>query len=132
MNKLVTFPLFLFIIFNVLWILMGNIVTPEGFDYSGQSFQLNYNTEDLLTAGLFGLVAAGALIGIQIWGTGLSDESVRMMAGAIIYGTIWTSLVILGKDMIQTIPVFGVSIVILLSVLYVIGVLLDVTESGGI
>ena len=68
------------------------------------------------------IIAIVGLIGIHIFGSGLSDQSVKIISGIIIYGGLWSIVSILSMPLILLIEVFGSLIYLALTVGYVYGV----------
>ena len=66
-------------------------------------------------------VIAG-IIGIRILGSGLSDNSVKYITLGIVFSGIWTILSVLSWNLITSIEVFGGTIYVFLTIMYVIGV----------
>ena len=80
---------------------------------------------DDLVGALSILVAIGTvigLIGLHIFGAGLSDVSVSTMRTVLIYGGIWGLLSVLIYNLIVSIAIFGFLFYIGLTLFYVIGV----------
>ena len=69
------------------------------------------------------IATVGAIIGIQVLGSGLSSESVRVLIMAIAYTGIWTVLSILSFPLITSIEIFGSLIYVVLTIGYVIGII---------
>lgn len=69
------------------------------------------------------IATATALLGIKVLGSGLSDESVRVLITTTVYASIWTILSLLAIPLISSIEIFGSLIYIILTIGYVIGVI---------
>lgn len=69
------------------------------------------------------IASIGGVVGIQILGTGLSPESVRVLIMAIAYTGIWGVLSILSLPLISSIEIFGPLIYVVLTLGYVIGII---------
>jgi len=70
----------------------------------------------------------GAILGIQILGSGLSDWSVRLGILIFTYLGLWVLLTILSMPLIKSIEVFGSIIYISLTIGYTIGVIQKLSE----
>ena len=68
------------------------------------------------------IIAVAGLIGIQAFGSGLSDQSVKIISGVMIYGGLWALVSILSMPLILLIEVFGSLIYLTLTFCYVYGV----------
>ena len=69
------------------------------------------------------IASVGAIIGIQVLGSGLSPESVRVLIMAIAYTGLWTVLSVLSFPLITSIEIFGGLIYVVLTIGYVIGII---------
>lgn len=102
------------------------------FEVIGQDILFQIDTSVLINAGIALIVAVSitaTLTGIQVVGSGLNAESVRIIILITGYVGIWTSLSIIAFNLIITIEVFGSIIYITLTIGYSIGVLQKI--SGG-
>jgi len=75
------------------------------------------------------IATLGALLGIQVLGSGISTESVRVLIIAISYTGIWGVLSALSMSLIISIEIFGSLIYVILTIGYVIGIIQKI--SGG-
>lgn len=90
----------------------------------------NFNI-DPFTAGiaiLITIIAIATVTGISILGSGLSGESVKVILICSSYIGLWTLLSLLAKPLIDSILYFGGLIYIILTVMYVIGVIQNFTQ----
>jgi len=71
------------------------------------------------------------VLGINILGSGLSSESVRIISAVVIYGGLWTIMSILAIPLIISIEYFGGIIYVVLTVGYVYGVVDSIYRGGG-
>ena len=78
------------------------------------------------------IIAIVGLIGIHIFGSGLSDQSVKIISGIIIYGGLWSIVSILSMPLILLIEVFGSLIYLGLTITYVVGVVSKLYGGGGV
>jgi len=84
-----------------------------------------------MIANIIGWSSLALIIGIRLFGTGLSDESVRIGSLAIIYTAIWTILSALVIPLMFAIEIFGVLIYITLTIAYAIGVIQKIAGGSG-
>jgi len=80
---------------------------------------------DPITGGIVLIVTVatlGALIGIRIVGSGLSESSIKILMTSFFYGGIWTLLSVISANLIIAIEGFGALIYLVLTLLYAIGV----------
>jgi len=75
------------------------------------------------------IIGIAALLGIQFLASGLSGESIKVIMACILYGVIWTLLSIFAMPLIISIEVFGTIIYSVLLIMYIIGVIQNIT--GG-
>lgn len=75
------------------------------------------------------IIGVAALLGIQVLATGLSGESIKVIMACILYGVIWILLSIFAMPLILSIQVFGTVIYTVLLIMYIIGVIQNIT--GG-
>lgn len=98
----------------------------------GQDILFQIDTATLETAGialLVTIIAVASITGIQVLGSGLNSESVRVIILATAFTGLWAMLSILAFNLIITIAVFGTIIYIALTLGYSIGVIQRLT--GG-
>ncbi len=72
---------------------------------------------------LTAIVGLVAVIGIRLFGSGLSDQTVRITTLVIVYSSIWTLLSIPAFPLITSIEIFGPLIYIVLTIGYAVGVI---------
>jgi len=77
---------------------------------------------------LIAVIGFAILIGIQVLGSGISPESIRIIINCTLYAGIWGILSVLSSPLIISIEVFGSLIYISLTIGYVIGI---VQKLGG-
>lgn len=77
------------------------------------------------------LATIGAIITIQIVGSGLSANGTRIIMVSIFYIGIWTILSFLAEPLISSISVFGSLMYLTLTLLYAIGVVSKYFGGGG-
>lgn len=71
---------------------------------------------------LLGLIILVALIGITVFGSGIKNESVRVIIIIVAYITIWVFLTIFSLHLLLESPSFGILIYLSLTTMYLIGV----------
>ena len=72
-----------------------------------------------------------ALLGIQIFGSGLSEASVKIITSALLYGGLWGLLSVVSMPLIVSIEMFGTLIYVSLTIGYVYGVIKQMMGGGG-
>lgn len=80
-------------------------------------------------AALVVIIGVAALLGIQFLASGLADESIKVIMACILYGVVWTLLSIFAMPLIISIEVFGTVIYTVLLIMYIAGVIENIT--GG-
>lgn len=105
---------------------------------NGTTTTLEFSGDDMLfaidptvaTIGVFVIIIAiVAVLGIQVLGSGLSPESIRVIMACILYGAVWGLLSILAMPLILAIEVFGTIIYMVLLIGYIVGVIQNIV--GG-
>lgn len=87
-----------------------------------RNYQIQMNATMGLLAFVIGLSAVGVGVGVQIFGSGLSDTSVKIMYYSTVYFAIWGVFSALSYVSITSIPVFGSLCWLVLTLIYAIGV----------
>ena len=72
---------------------------------------------------IIALVAIAVVVGIQILGSGISEQSVKAIIIVVGYASIWGIFSTLSLNLIIAIEIFGTIIYLFLTILYVIGVM---------
>lgn len=97
--------------------------SSSNFDFSNlsQSFYI----DDLVGAIviIIIIISLSALLGLRIFSSGLSENSVKMLTLGISYIAIWSMFSVLSYPLISDIQVFGFIIYIILTLGYVIGII---------
>lgn len=93
------------------WVLFANVFTEYGFQF----------------VGLFGVaistIVIGVLGGVDLFGSGLSEHSVKLLSNGILYFGLWGIFSSIAVPLILEIPMyFGVFIYAILTLMYIIGV----------
>jgi hypothetical protein len=105
---------------------------------NGTTTTLEFTGDDVIfaidptiaTIGIFvviGIIAG--VMGIQVLGSGLSPESIRVILALILYGGVWGLLSLLALPLISAIEGFGVIIYMVLLLGYIVGVIQNIV--GG-
>lgn len=94
------------------WVLIANIFTEYGFQ----------------VVGLFGVaisaIVVGVVGGIDLFGSGLSEHSVKLLSNSVLYFGLWGIFSSIAIPLILEIPMyFGVFIYAILTLMFVVGVL---------
>ena len=96
--------------------------TAEG-DFGSGPAWFDFDPITTTLAVLIAIALGVALVGTRILGSGLSDKSVRIVGVGILYTAIWSFLSLLAYPLIRSIQEFGLTIYIVLTVLYTLGVI---------
>lgn len=72
---------------------------------------------------IIALVAIAVVVGIQILGSGISEQSIKAIIIVVGYASIWGIFSTLSLNLIIAIEIFGTIIYLFLTILYVIGVM---------
>ena len=149
--KLITFTLLPLIVLSFLSVVLGNEFASIPFDYESQAEEClpegpcpyPVDTGEVVGEGAIGIdpitgaitiivviATATALLGIQVLGSGLSDNSVRVLITVTIYASIWTILSLLAIPLFSGIELFGTLIYVALTVGYIIGVMEKISGVG--
>lgn len=97
-----------------------------------QDLLFQIDTSSLIIAGIIlisTIIAVASITGIQVLGSGLNTQSVRVIIIATSFIGLWASLSILAFNLISRIQVFGGLIYIGITIAYSIGVIQKI--SGG-
>lgn len=137
MNKLIYAPFMILLLMAIFSILIGirqDFVDPITFPigHSEITFDFAYDFNQFVGASLAGIIGGLVFIGIKIIGSGLNDQTVRILSGAVLFSTLWTMTSTFSSNIIKGIPIFGVIVWSVLSVVYVVGVIVELTEGGDV
>ena len=120
------------IVLSLFSIILGNEfagINIEGISIKGDQTYVSkpvyFNLEPFTTglAVIIVIAVACAIIGLRFLGSGLSEQSVRLLSVSICYTGIWAFLSLLAYPLIRTIEIFGVVLYILLTLLFTLGVI---------
>jgi len=145
--SLITITLGIMMIITLLSIISGNTFTSysdtQTFDQTvfvngtASEFAINDTAVLFQIDGLIGaliilvvIATVVGLIGIQVLASGLSDTSVSTIRTSIIYGGIWGLLSVGASALIISIETFGALIYLMLTILYIIGVIQKMGENA--
>lgn len=76
------------------------------------------------------IAVAVVLLGLRVLGSGLSDDSIRILCVALSYIGIWLFLSILAMPLLFSIEIFGVLMYTALTIGYTIGVIEKMSGVG--
>ncbi|MFX1590584.1 MAG: hypothetical protein ACFFC1_20820 [Promethearchaeota archaeon] len=77
---------------------------------------------------IIAIMIIACLIGLNIFGSGLSDTSVRILSIGITYYGIWSIFSVLSYELIVNIEVIGVLLYITLTIVFTIGIVQKITK----
>jgi len=101
----------------------GNInQTQTTYDITnlGQTFYIDEFVGAMVI--IIAVISICVIVGLRIFNTGLSEQSVKMITLGITYISIWSIFSTLSYDLIITIEVIGSLLYILLTVIYILGI----------
>ncbi len=104
--------------------------TPSTFEVTTADYLFSIDPISGAIAMIIIITAVSALVGIQVLGSGLSPEAVRALMLGIAYTGIWVVLSVLAYPLIAGIQVFGATIYVGLSIVYVVGVIQRIAGGG--
>ena len=111
----------------LLVIVLFNVVLGASFsDYNvSGSFGATFGIDSLTGAlsVIIILITVATIVGIQVLGSGISEQSVRTIIIVVGYAGIWGLFSVLAINLILSIELFGLLIYLLLTILYAIGVM---------
>lgn len=143
MNNYIVYPLIILLIvgvFNQLYYYSSVDVSSSGISQSQEltgnqslsgeeseleleqgSLSLDFNMTIGLIVITIGAIALG-LIGLNVLGSGLSPFSVKIIWNGIVYYGLWTVFSVLGFNAITSLPIFGLFVWFILTLVYTLGV----------
>lgn len=97
--------------------------STSNFDFSNvsQSFYIDDLVGALVI--IIIIISLSAILGLRIFSSGLSENSVKMLTLGITYSAIWSMFSVLAYPLIIDIEVFGFIIYIILTLGFVLGVI---------
>lgn len=150
MNKPLLFPLSILICLTIVGYLSNGNLIGDGFttdtngsiDINGTSgsysssyggvFTFDFFTGDGLLVTIIVLVSAVILLGIGLFGSGLSVFSQNLVLQSVVYLGAWGALTIMAKDFILvSTGIIGIILYFILTIIYGIGFIMQVTSSSG-
>lgn len=87
----------------------------------GATFYIDEFTGALVI--IIAIMIIAVIIGLQIFGSGLSDQSVKILSIGITYYGIWSIFSVLSYELIISIEVIGVLLYIVLTIVFTIGLI---------
>lgn len=150
MNKPLLFPLSILICLTIVgYVSNGNLI-GDGFStdtngtvdingttgsYSssyGGVFTFDFFTGDGLLVTIIVLVSAVILLGIGLFGSGLSVFSQNLVLQSVAFLGVWGALTLMAKDFILvSTGIIGIILYFILTIIYGIGFIMQVTSSSG-
>lgn len=76
------------------------------------------------------IVVLASIIGIRVFSSGLSDESIKTIIQLISFAGVWSAFSVLAYDLIVSIQIVGYMIYLILTIMYVVGVFKRFTGGG--
>lgn len=150
MNRPLLFPLSILICLTIVGYLSNANLIGDGFttdtngsiDINGTSgsysssyggvFTFDFFTGDGLLVTIIVLVSAVILLGIGLFGSGLSVFSQNLVLQSVVYLGAWGALTIMAKDFILvSTGIIGIILYFILTIIYGIGFIMQVTSSSG-
>lgn len=150
MNRPLLFPLSILICLTIVGYLSNGNLIGDGFttdtngsiDINGTSgsysssyggvFTFDFFTGDGLLVTIIVLVSAVILLGIGLFGSGLSVFSQNLVLQSVVYLGAWGALTIMAKDFILvSTGIIGIILYFILTIIYGIGFIMQVTSSSG-
>jgi len=140
MNKFIVFPLSILLMIVVINFIGGNTLSGDGFavnttgdatingttttyeSQGGGVFSFDLFSGDGILVTMIALGAVGIVAGIQLFGSGLSETSQRMIVLSVAFLGLWGALSIMAKDTItEGTGWFGIILYLVLTIIYGIG-----------
>lgn len=104
-----------------------NVVLGASFSNynAGTSYSVNVGIDSITgaLAVIIALVGIATVVGIQVLGSGISEQSVKTIIVVIGYASIWGVFSALSLNLIVSIEIFGTIIYLFLTIMYAIGVM---------
>lgn len=100
-----------------------------GASFSSYTLDTPYGTPmgiDVITGALaiiIILISIAVVVGIKVLGSGISEQSVHTIIVIVGYGSMWGVFSVLSYNLIVSIQYFGLIIYLVLTIMYVIGVM---------
>ncbi len=107
--------------------LIKAVLTEMGYDTTPTTI-FTVGEIDGFLAILTVIIVIAGIVGLQILGSGLSEEGHKIIMACIIYGGLWSLLSIIAMPLILSIVEYGYLIYLGLTCAYVIGVIKKLTE----
>ena len=104
---------------------IDTIKNNSAFQYSIDDFAESFYIDEFIGAIviIIAIVSVCIIIGFRILNSGLSDQSVKMVTMGITYVSLWAIFSALAYTLIVSIEIIGATIYIILTLMYVIGII---------
>lgn len=116
----------------ILVITFFNVILGASFSRynAGTPYGVNVGINEITgsIAIIIALVSIAVVVGLQIFGSGISEQSVRTIIVIIGYASIWGIFSSLSLNLIVSIETFGVLIYLFITILYTIGVMEKISQ----
>lgn len=99
-------------------------------DVEGYQVDVGFDLQTGMLAIIIIMIAVGVVAGIHVLGSGLSDFSISVIYNSVFFYSIWILLSLFGFPAINAIPIFGWLLYFFLTVLYSIGIVVQI-QGGG-
>jgi len=121
-NTAYKYSLFMILCIAIMSVMLGASWGTGGTAYGGSNF--SFSIDPLVGAlGIIIIITIiGTIFGLKLFGSGLSDESVRTIIIGLGYTGLWTTFSVISSPFLSAIPIFGTLFYVILTILYVIGV----------
>lgn len=118
-------------IFNIILVGFGGItyLIPDNANKLNALKSFNFSLDDfyIALAVLIGIIAICIVVGITIFGSGLSGTSIKAILTIVSYIAFWVFLSIFSLNLLLRIQIFGIVFYVVITVLYCRGVLSQLT-----
>ncbi|MEN6622643.1 MAG: hypothetical protein ABFD50_13960 [Smithella sp.] len=146
MNGLIGFPLTIIILFMVVATAGGGADFAFTQDFSANSSMIVNGTSSNINipvgtftfaisatqgaiAVMMSIIVLGSLIGIRVMGSGILGMSAEIIVKGAFYFALWGLFSVFAQPLIAAIPIFGILIYLMLTIMYIIGFVQNL--SGG-
>ena len=147
MKKMISIPLITLVILSFLNIILGfsfggysdtgfvdtnTIIDGESFTILSE-YEFSFGISDGAgwIAILIGLLTVASLLGANFLGTGLNDASTKAVMMLIVFTGLWAFFSVFGWELITSIPVGGVIIWLIFTLMFAFGVISQIFGGGG-
>lgn len=115
---------------NGLFFIFGVIIISQSYsnvtivNVNGTNVELKFNLNNIIPS-IIAFVIAIAMIGINVFGSGLQDTSVSIITTVLKYLFLWVVISIFSSEMFQIIPAIGDFLYLGFTLMYGVGVLMQ-------